>query len=66
MTTLLSSLVSFSHWRSEEAFPGGYTGRDTAIISSVFIFFTLIGYCGVSVCVCVIVAEQLSSPHLRT
>ncbi|RWS07203.1 hypothetical protein B4U79_02093 [Dinothrombium tinctorium] len=27
-------------------FPGGYKGKTTAGISGVFIFFTLIGYCG--------------------
>ncbi|KAI1280636.1 hypothetical protein HDE_13581 [Halotydeus destructor] len=27
-------------------FPGGYHGKETSIIAGVFIFFTLIGYCG--------------------
>lgn len=33
---------------SDVGFPGGHKGKETAIYASVFIFFTLIGYCGVS------------------
>lgn len=29
-------------------FPGGHKGKETAVYACVFIFFTLIGYCGVS------------------
>lgn len=28
-------------------FPGGYKGKETAMFAGVFIFFSLIGYCGV-------------------
>lgn len=28
-------------------FPGGYTGKETAMFALVFIFFSLVGYCGV-------------------
>lgn len=41
-------LVLFGMSYPEEDFPGGYKGRETAIIAAVFMFFTLIGYCGVS------------------
>lgn len=27
-------------------FPGGHTGKETAMFAGVFIFFSLIGYCG--------------------
>jgi hypothetical protein len=30
-------------------FPGGYTGKETAMFAIVFIFFSSVGYCGVSV-----------------
>lgn len=30
-------------------FPGGYTGKETAMFAGVFIFFSLVGYCGVSI-----------------
>lgn len=30
------------------SFPGGYMGKETAMFAGVFIFFSLIGYCGVS------------------
>lgn len=33
---------------ADVGFPGGHKGKETAIYASVFIFFTLIGYCGVS------------------
>jgi hypothetical protein len=43
-------LVLFGMSYPEEDFPGGYKGRETAVIACIFIFFTLIGYCGVSAC----------------
>jgi len=39
-------VVLFGLAYSMETFPGGYKGRTCAIISVVFIFFALIGYCG--------------------
>lgn len=39
-------LVLFGLAYPEEKFPGGYQGKETAGIAGVFIFFTLIGYCG--------------------
>lgn len=39
-------LVLFGMAYPEESFPGGYRGKETAGIAGVFIFFTLIGYCG--------------------
>ncbi|RWS27019.1 hypothetical protein B4U80_06304 [Leptotrombidium deliense] len=39
-------VVLFGVSYPEVGFPGGYTGKTTACISGVFIFFTLIGYCG--------------------
>lgn len=41
-------LVLFGMAYPTEDFPGGYKGKETAIIAGVFMFFTLIGYCGVS------------------
>lgn len=39
-------VVLFGLAYSAEIFPGGYKGRTCAIVSVVFIFFALIGYCG--------------------
>lgn len=41
-------IVMFGLAYKEEKFPGGYKGRETAMFAGVFIFFSLIGYCGVS------------------
>lgn len=41
-------IVLFGMAYKEEVFPGGYKGKETAIFAGVFIFFSLIGYCGVS------------------
>lgn len=41
-------VVLFGMAYQEAEFPGGYKGKETAIIAGVFMFFTLIGYCGVS------------------
>lgn len=41
-------LVLFGMAYKEESFPGGYKGKETSGIAGVFIFVTLIGYCGVS------------------
>lgn len=42
-------LVLFGMAYKEESFPGGYKGKETSGIAGVFIFVTLIGYCGVSI-----------------
>lgn len=39
-------VVLFGISYPEEVFPGGYKGKTTALISSVVMLFTLIGYCG--------------------
>lgn len=39
-------VVMFGFAYPEENFPGGHTGRETAYFAIVFIFFSLIGYCG--------------------
>ena len=41
-------LVLFGISYPREKFPGGYRGQETAAIAGGFIFFSLIGYCGVS------------------
>lgn len=41
-------IVLFGMSYPEEDFPGGYKGKETAMFAGVFIFFSLIGYCGVS------------------
>ncbi|RWS28119.1 hypothetical protein B4U80_02610 [Leptotrombidium deliense] len=38
-------VVLFGIAYPKERFPGGYTGKQCAIFSCVFIFFTLFGYC---------------------
>ncbi|RWS14842.1 hypothetical protein B4U79_02265 [Dinothrombium tinctorium] len=38
-------VVLFGIAYPKEVFPGGYTGKQCAIFSGVFIFFTLFGYC---------------------
>ena len=40
-------IVLFGMAYPRVSFPGGYTGEETAMFAGVFIFFSLIGYCGV-------------------
>jgi len=41
-------IVLFGLAYKTQTFPGGYSGQETAMFAGVFIFFFLIGYCGVS------------------
>ena len=42
-------LVLFGMAYQDQTFPGGYSGKETSGIAGVFIFITLVGYCGVSI-----------------
>ena len=62
-------LVLFGIGYKGETFPGGYKGRETALISLGLILLALIGYCGVSLvsyAITVIVAKLLNLANRKS